>query len=485
MSVTKRIIPVAVFLLLTTVSILNFSCEPNSSITESTTSGGGSSSNGKTQASIITGQVTSSLNGIPIDSAYVQIISSSINVAAITNTLGKFADTLNLSANTYVTVYISKSGFVTDTIGVTINLGTNYSMGEVNISPVSSGGQKPSGSPVSISLLSQTSSNVGVVSSGSVETAGLTFAVLDSTGSPIDLNHTAKVNFYLEAQPNGGEFLSPSYVYTNNSGQATVNLTSGTKAGIVQIRAEIDLANGKVIYSDPAAITIYGGLPDYNHFSLSSSLVNFPDPTGIDVWQVYSNVIKLFVGDKYANPVRPQTAIYLTTTGGYIQGSAFTDNMGTTLADFVVANPFPIDPTLGPGFATITASTADENKNTITRSKVVYFSGDALLTNLTPTTFNVPNGGSQAFSYDVSDKYGNPLASGTKVSVTIEGTNVGSEGDVNVSIPDTQDKAWTHFSFTIYDSNDTLNVSKPCKITVQVTSPNGNPAPQVINGTTN
>ena len=482
MNTKVTLVRLAGMLLIITSIFISNGCKSEMQITSP-----GSTPSGTTaKTSIISGQVINSVTGIPVDSAFVQVIGTSIYQSALTNSQGKYSVSVSLSSNTDLVIFVSKSGFIQDTSAISVTYGVDYSVALISLNS-STGTQKPSGNPVSIYLLSQSTPNIGVQGSGSVETATLTFVAVDSSGTPIDLDHSVSVSFSFGAHPNGGEILTPPNVATNAQGLASVNITSGTKAGVIQVYASI-VEDGKTIFSQPVALAIYGGLPDYNHFSISSMKKNFPDPTGVDstaqdVWQDYPGVITLFVGDKYANPVRPQTTVYLTSTGGYIQPSILTNQMGTAVADLVVANPYPVDPVRGPGYAVITASTADENKQMISRSVVVYFSGVTLLTNVSPTSFNIPNGGSQNFTYDVSDKYGNPLSSGTNISVAVQGVNVASQGDVQVSLPDTQDKAWTHFQFTVYDTNDTLDVANPCQITITVTSPNGNPAPQTITGT--
>jgi len=460
---------VAVFIFLALLSILNYSCSPKTSITQSLTGGGSNNGNGGsgTQPSVVTGQVTNSITGIPIDSALVQIIYSSINVGVYTNTLGKFLDTLHLSSNTTFTVYISKPGYVTDTLSITVNLGTPFSFGEISISPISSGGQKPSGNPVSLSLLSQSSTSIGVVGSGSIETATLVFVALDSSGTPIDLLHSVSVTFSFGAHPGGGEVFSPAVVQTNDQGQAAVNITSGTKAGTVQILATITIGTQK-IFSMPIGIAIFGGFPDANHFSVAPAYLNFPG------WEYFglTDQITAYVGDKYGNPCRPKTAVYFTTTGGIIGGSANTDNMGEGPVDLLSAAPLPVDQTFGAGFARVTASTADENKNTITASTVVLFSGVPQLS-ISPTTFNIPNAGSQLFNYTVSDQNGNPLAGGTSINVTVKDQNLGVQGETSLTLPDTQSKTWTHFSFQAYDTTFNSNTST-VSITITVNGPNGN-----------
>ncbi len=73
---------------------------------------------------------------------------------------------------------------------------------------------------------------------------------------------------------------------------------------------------------------------------------------------------------------------------------------------------------------------------------------------INPTSINVPNGGSQSFSYFVGDQNGNPLAGGTTVTVDVEGEFVEAQGDLSVIIPDTQSPSWTQFNFLVFDTDD-------------------------------
>ncbi len=435
---------------------------------------------GTAKESTISGQIINTATGIPVDSVYVQLIGSSINLAKYTDSKGKYSFSVNLTGNTNFTLITSKADYNQDSTSISVAYGVDYTVNIIKLYPSTSGsGQIPSGVPVSIFLASQTADNISVEESGSPETAGLTFEAEDSAGVPIDLAHSVNVKFSLGAHPDGGEFLSPTVVQTNDKGQATVNLTSGTKAGVVQIIAEIDLANG-TIKSKPVSIAIYGGLPDLNHFSIATTLLNIPNV----LYKVYPSFVSVYLGDKYANPVRPQTAVYFTTTGGYVQGSALTDQSGIASADLIMAEPSdPVHPVLGPGFATITASTANENLQTISKSTIVLFSGKPTIS-VTPTSFNIPNGGAQSFSYTVMDNNNNPMSGGTKISVSVSGKNVDSQGDVSVTLPDTQDRRWTHFQFLVYDTADTVNVAGPVTINIVSDGPNGK-ASTTITGTSN
>jgi hypothetical protein len=182
--------------------------------------------------------------------------------------------------------------------------------------------------------------------------------------------------------------------------------------------------------------------------------------------------ITAYVGDKYANPVRPNTAVYFTSTGGIIEGSALTSIQGIGTVNLISADPRPVHPTLGKGFATVTGSTIDENLTIISYSIPVLFSGIPWI-NITPMTFDIPNGGSQTFNYEVKDQNDNPLSSGTSISVNVEGENVKTGGEMSINVPDTQSKGWTKFSFFIYDSVDTLVVAKKITVRITTTGPNG------------
>jgi len=455
------------FLLIILVMVFNESCkQADEVVSSSSTSGGGNSQT--TMKSVVSGLVISNLTGSAIDSALVQIIGTSINISLLTDSKGKFSDTVETSSNINLAIYVSKSGYAQDTTNIYVTAGVDYPVPAIKLIPSNSTGTKPSGNPVSIYLYSQSSTSIGVQGSGSLATATITFVAVDSSGSPIDLDHSVNINFSFGARPNGGEVLSPSTVTTNDSGLASVNITSGTKAGAVQIYAALVL-NGSKIYSMPVAISIFGGLPDLNHFSVAPAEVNFP---GYNIYGLI-DAISAYVGDKYGNPARPNTSVYFTSNGGIIGGSANTNSQGIGTVSLLSAAPQPSDPTLGPGFATITASTADENLNTISTNTIVLFSGYPTIT-VSPTAVNIPNDSSEIFNYTVCDQNQNPLASGTSISVSLTAPDIAAQGDVQVTLPDTQNKTvWTHFSFTVYDTSYTGNVQKPVIISILVSGPNG------------
>lgn len=445
------------------ISFILYSCKDKSEIV-----GGGSDINNPPAAETITlsGQVINYVTGAPIKEAIVDIKGGTDEVTVTTDVQGKYNGEVQSSSNVNLVIITSKDNYNIDTLSVFATIGQPLNVPIISLVPNGTG-IIPSGDPVSIFISEVSAPVIGVKESGGEETTRMVFVVQDSSGIPVDLDHSVTVNFYLAAGPGGGELLSPSSVNTNNIGQAVVNLTSGTKAGVVQIIAEIDLPN-TTIKSLPVSVTIHGGLPDQAHFSIAPQYLNFP---GYNIYGL-TNTITAFVGDKYANPVRPGTAVYFTTTGGIVEGSTLTNDQGIGSVDLISASPQPDDAVLGPGFGRVTASTVDENQIIISDEIVVLFSGVPQLS-VSPTTFNIPNGGSQSFTYTVHDQNNNPLAGGTNITVDVSGDDTGSGGDLNFILPDTQSQSWTQFGFFVYDTTDTIDVVKTVNITINTTGPNG------------
>lgn len=431
--------------------------------------GGGGNSGGTTGNVTITGTITNAATGAVLDTASVRVLTGEGNHSATTNSNGIFSVSFNLTTNQTVTLIISKTGFVTDTAKVFATIGNINSLLPIGLRVVTVvttvGG---SGPPSSVFLLSQSTSAIGVRQSGSVETARLTFQVVDSLGRNLSISNTSLVRFKIGAAPAGGEYLSPEFVFTDTAGQVSVILTSGTKAGIIQLTAEVT-ANNRTIISNPVGVAIHGGLPDPAHFSIASQFLNFAGYNRFGL----ENSITAFVGDKYGNPVRPGTKVYFTSTGGIIIGSADTDEAGRATVNLLSAAPQPMHATLGAGFATVTASTADENSQTISTSTIVLFSGVSQLTVNPASGFDIPNASSLEFIYEVKDQNNNPLAPGTSISVQVEGENVVARGSVSLTLGDTQSRSATRFSFIISDTNDTTVVVKPVYITITTDGSNG------------
>lgn len=418
------------------------------------------------EESSFTGQVIDFITGSPIEDVSVVVTGGPSELTLTTDTQGKYSGSFKLTGGANLTLLALKSGYLTDTTSIFLPKGKVVTVTIIELEKQSTN-STPSGEPKSVWLKSLSSTTIGVKESGSEETTRIVFEVQDSAGVPIDLTHSVDVAFSFGSHPNGGEVLNPPIVKTNNSGLAVVNLTSGFKAGVVQVIAEITKTGGVKISSLPVPISIHGGLPDSVHFTIATDLYNIPG------WSyIITAPILAYVGDKFSNPVRPLTSVYFKTTGGIISGSALTNEEGVGSVNLITSAPNPVHHVFGPGFATITASTADEYQNTISKQMIVLFSGVPII-ELDPQTIDVPHQGSQSFNYIVWDQNQNPLSKGTNISVTVEGENVKVLGDTQISLPDTQSKFWTQFSFMIYDTNDTLNITKSVSAKISVIGPNG------------
>ncbi|HEX7343074.1 MAG TPA: hypothetical protein VF398_02335, partial [bacterium] len=126
------------------------------------------------------------------------------------------------------------------------------------------------------------------------------------------------------------------------------------------------------------------------------------------------------------------------------------------------------------------AQTVGQGGQIITDDALVLFSGITQLYDVNPESFNIANGGSQTFTYRVSDQNGYPLIHGTEIEV--ETTAGAVIGDTEVIFPDTQSQSWTYFTFVLFDP-DVAEIADPvvAAVTISVTSPNGN-ATVIIQG---
>jgi hypothetical protein len=353
-----------------------------------------------------------------------------------------------------------------------------------------------SGVASNIVLVAVTDDSIGVQGSGDDETATIVFEVRDDTGSPLDLSQQVAVDFEIVGPAGGGEFLEPVSDMTDANGRVQTTLNSGTVAKTVNVRAVIDSLS---ISSQAISIAIHGGPPDAAHFSVVPEYLNFAG------WKLYGleNPITAFVGDQYGNPVPEGTSIYFTSTGGIIEGSGNTNAMGTVSVTLLSADPRPVSTALDPstgyttdvssycdftspkngdGQAIIFAQTVDRLGDPIWTTTRTIFSGETGIYDVNPTTFAVPNGGSQSFTFSVRDLNGNPLTAGTYI--TVEASTGGLIGDIDVTLPDTQAAGWTDFSFLLVDEDSgELGPPETCILTIMVSSSGSGNASTMIIGT--
>lgn len=379
----------------------------------------------------LTGRVLNLDTNAPISGASVRVLP--YDLIFETTSTGTFTAQVEIDSTMQLQLMASKQGFGTDATTVfaisgyeievaTLRLrqsGTGEEQEEEEEEEEEEENEPASGSISNILLLAQSAQSIGVKESGSKEVAEIVFQAADSLGRPVAPEYATELRFSFGAQPGGGEFLSPTTARTDENGEVKVNLSSGTKAGVVQIVAETTV-HGQTIRSRPVSVSIHGGLPDEDHFSLGPARFNFP---GLLAYGV-QNEISVIVGDKYGNPARPGTSVYFTSNYGVIEGSTLTSASGQGSATLLSANPIPPD-----GIATVTATTADENHNTIAARIPVVFTGTPVIS-VSPSRAELGT----TYSLSVSDPNGNPLVQGTSISVRAEGTKVKAVGNTSVTL---------------------------------------------------
>jgi len=415
--------------------------------------------------------------------------------SVVTDESGRFSTSIEISNSTQVTIEASKRGQtvqVTERVAPDLNTVDDI---ELALNFGEDDDTEP-GRPTNITLAEQSTDVIRVQESGGEEVARLTFQVVDSTGTPIGLDRSVDVNFRFSQQP-GDATLTPESESTDGNGTATVNVASGKTAGIVQVVAEAEKADGTPIRSKPVRLTVHGGLPNKCHFTVSPAQSNFPGLISFNV----TNSITAIVGDKYGNPVVPGTAVYFSTNAGLIGGSAQTGENGTGSVTLTSAQPLPSD-----GVATVQAQTvgtddantivnpdncpdpaATGNENELTETVPVVFSGSPEV-QVSPESAQL-NQTYELTLWDIENN--NPLAPGTSISVEAEGTQVQATGNTDVTLDDTtirddegdgfdggdvvKGEGITEFTFRIAEDPDPDATEEPAveTVTITISGPNG------------
>lgn len=412
-----------------------------------------------------------------------------------TDSEGRFSQTIEVEETVEVTIAVSEGDATAQKVRqVSPDAGQ---VSELSFS-LGTGGEedREPGRPTDILLQNQSTSAIRVQESGGTSVARLTFQVVDSTGKAIGIDQAVDVTFRFGKQP-GDASLTPSTVTTNGQGQATVNVSSGKTAGVVQIVAQTERPDGTEFQSKPVRLTIHGGLPNKCHFSLGPEQFNFPGLTEYGL----TNPIRVFVGDKYGNPVVAGTSVYFSTNAGIIGGATQTGDQGGGEVTLTSAQPLPEG-----GVATIRAETVGTddvntivdpdncpdpvetgNENTIFDTIPVVFSGR---TEVIPEPDSAELGQTYDLTvWDVENE--NPLAPGTTIQVEAEGTKVKAVGNTDVTLDDTavidenndgfgpedvvKTEGITFFTFRVVEDQEVDEEGTPTieTVTITVDGPNG------------
>jgi len=449
------------------------------------------------ESAIVQGRVTLP-DGSPVADANVLAISQTYGSASTTtDSNGEYTLTLQVSPEESVTEYtitVSKTGFDDREKSIPLapdgNVTLNFTFG-VDDEEEEEEPRPESGEAANIVVVGVEETSIGVKGSGFSETTRLLFEARDSDGIPVDEDHRIEVFFSISGGPGGGEFLSKVSDSTDANGQVSVVLNAGVLAGAVQVLAEATV-NDRTISSSPVRLTIHGGLPAQEHFAIAPDQYNFPA-----LQRVNERLgIVTVVGDKFSNPVRPGTSVYFRTKAGNIQTEAQTDDDGVVNVQLISLGKNIENQEYGDGFGYVVAETWGENGTLVSDSVLVLLSGRPIIES-EPETFTIPDGQSQTFNYKVADYNGNPMASGQNISVSLELPELPGgqtepdlvlNGDIDVTLRDTQDPSYTEFSFTLAvyvdDEDEDVVTDMPLTIVISSTGPNGE-AELKLRGTVN
>lgn len=397
----------------------------------------------------LTGRVLDAASNPVVDAQVVvqftDATGEQVEQTVTTDSTGRFSESIEVEESTDVTITVSKQG---ESVRQVRQVSPDVGAADLSFT-LGIGGEeaREPGRPTDILLQDQSASSIRVQESGGTSIARLTFQVVDSTGKAIEADQAVDVDFRFGQKP-GDATLTPSTVQTDGQGRATVNVSSGTTAGVVQVVAETERPDGTTFQSKPVGLSIHGGLPNKCHFSVAPDRSNFPGLVQLGA----TTPIQVFVGDKYGNPVVPGTAVSFSSNAGLIGGSLQTDDQGQGSVTLTSAKPLPEG-----GVGTVRAETAGTddvntivdpnncpdpadtgNENTISEVTPIVFSGRPEVTvepsDIEPSPTDLP----QTYDLTVQDaENGNPLAPGTTIQVEAEGTKVQAVGSTDITLDDT------------------------------------------------
>lgn len=448
----------------------------------------------------VSGKISDVYSGVALTGVAVQAQTVSAgSQSATSDASGNYRVDFTIDSTAMVTLSYSKAGYRDTSIVTQIRSG-NVTFLNVSMNATGGGVVPPvggTGLAQTIAFLGASPQTVSVYGVGGKETAVLKWEVRDSLGLPIDAAHAVVLSFGSVNGPNGGEYISPPTLTTNAAGQAFTTLNAGTRSGVVQILATASVG-GRSITSSPVQVVINGGFPVQSHFTLGAQQFNFPALNLIGK----TLAISVLVGDVYSNPVAPGTAVYFRTTAGVVQPSVFTSNDGQGSVSLISGNPAPLGASaaaaFGDGYHYLAARTLGQNGTPVQDSVLILWTGPGRIDSLTPGTFDIPNTGSQSFTFKVADALGHPLSQGTSINVTASippppNPNVaqnqvfvvfGNNG--SIALPDVvfPGPGRTQFGFTLKDGTWAITDATPVNVTVTVTSPNNSsPVSYTIGGT--
>ena len=260
-----------------------------------------------------------------------------------------------------------------------VNADGSLCSGNVSLSAASIGAPTRSATIVvaapvanAVTFVSAAPGQIYVAGSGAAEQSVATFKVFAASGTPLP---GVNVAFSIQENP-GGVGLNASGATSNvtattdQSGQASVSVFSGTIPGPVKVRAA--LVSAPSVFAESQNLTIASGPPSQRFMSLSVSSFN------IEGWKVDGTPTRLTVriADRQGNAVADGTVVNFTAEGGQVANSCATatvNKISSCSVDFVTQNPRPQG-----GRASVMAYLAGTKDYDDINANNIFDSGDVL-----------------------------------------------------------------------------------------------------------
>ena len=367
---------------------------------------------GQKKQSRLVGVVTDADRKVAIKDVEVSIYGNEIDKKDTTDDFGYYDFSISIDTSLNILYTVKKTGYKLKMAQALIKPGATEIKDFELLPDTTLVIGTVSGNPQTIAYLGPSTIELSVYGVGGEESKLITYEVRDSLGNAIKSSGKDTITFSLNGIPvQGGAYVSPVYGIISPVGRAVTIVNSGIISGVMQLEASIRRASdGKIIKSTPVKVVVNAGLPDQKYFSIGANRFNFPALH----WVNKTNDITVQVGDKYSNPVQQNTAVYFSTTAGIIEGAGFTNQSGHVSKTLTSGNPFPSD-----GIAWVKAFTLGQGGISISDSVRIVFSGRPFVT-VIPESVEVERGSFKDFVVLITDQNGNPLASGTTITSSIE-----------------------------------------------------------------
>jgi hypothetical protein len=196
-----------------------------------------------------------------------------------------------------------------------------------------------SGPAGSLEFVSAEPTFIGVKGSALSQKSTITFRVRDVNGNPV--TDGTLVTFTLISGVGGGETLEPVEVGTITvqgkaglESQASTVLTSGTVSGPVRVQASVTVG-AITLTSSSTNVSITGGAPSGAHLGVAPAYRNI---AGLVTQGIICSVTAI-AGDRFGNPVPPNTAVSFFTNGGVVTPQGLTDALGNSVGAQIKTGP--------------------------------------------------------------------------------------------------------------------------------------------------